>query len=197
LVHRSSACAHPGSRAGSDVAAWPYRSSPAAFLYADQAFSSARAGSFAATPKRASANIVARTLTWGSTPRPMCPHAGHLKTGLEMCRVERMRLSMSSSSSRSPSNASMDRSSRQRRRTCSTILGNQTRCASPAATAHHLRLVPIPSGWRPSPDHRQDRCARDHSAGRVAAAASDPETRVDREWGDTARVRSLPAYGGT
>ena len=36
----------------------------------------------------------------------------------------------------------MDRSSRQRRRRCSTISGNQTRCASPAATAHHLRLVP-------------------------------------------------------
>ena len=86
----------------------------------------------------------------------MCPHAGHLKTGLEMCRVERMRPSMSSSSSRSPSRASMDRSSRQRRRRCSTISGNQTRCASPAATAHHLRLVPIPSGWRPSPDRRQD-----------------------------------------
>jgi len=72
----------------------------------------------------------------------MCPHAGHLKTGLEMCRVERMRPSMSSSSSRSPSRASMDRSSRQRRRKCSTISGNQTRFASPAATAHHLRLVP-------------------------------------------------------
>jgi hypothetical protein len=73
-----------------------------------------------------------------------------------MCRVERMRPSMSSSSSRSPSRASMDRSSRQRRRRCSTISGNQTRCASPAATAHHLRLVPLPSGWRPSPDRCQD-----------------------------------------
>ena len=61
----------------------------------DQAFSSARAGSLAATPKRANANIVARTLTCGSAPRPMCPHSGHLKTGLEMCRVERMRPSMS------------------------------------------------------------------------------------------------------
>jgi len=107
-------------------------------------------------PKRVSANIVARTLTWGSAPRPMCPHSGHLKIGLEMCRVERMRPSMSSSSSRSPSRASMGRSSRQRRRRCSTISGNQTRCASPAATAHYLRLVPIPSGWRPSPDRRQD-----------------------------------------
>jgi hypothetical protein len=44
----------------------------------------------------------------------------------------------------------------QRRRRCSTISGNQSRCASPAATAHHLRLVPIPSGWRPSPERRQD-----------------------------------------
>jgi hypothetical protein len=74
-----------------------------------------------------------------------------------MCRIERMRPSMSSSSLRSPSRASMDRSSRQRRRRCSTISGNQTRCASPAATAHHLKLVPISSGWRPSPDRRQDR----------------------------------------
>jgi putative endonuclease len=40
----------------------------------------------------------------------------------------------------------MDRSSRQRRRRCSTISRNQIRCASPAATAHHLRLVPISSG---------------------------------------------------
>jgi hypothetical protein len=48
----------------------------------------------------------------------------------------------------------MDRSSRQRRRRCSTISGNQSRCASPAATAHHLRLVSIPSGWRPSPERR-------------------------------------------
>jgi hypothetical protein len=154
LGHRSSTCAQPGSRAGSDVAGWPYRSSPDVFLWMDQAFSSARAGSLAATPKRASASIVERTLTWGSAPRPMCPHAGHLKTGLEMCRVERMRSSMSSSSSRSPSRASMDRSSRQRRRRCSTISGNQTRCASPAATAHHLRRVPIPAGWRSSPGRR-------------------------------------------
>ena len=111
--------------------------------------------SLAATPKRASANIVARTLTWGSAPRPTCPHVGHLKTGLEVCRVKRMRPSNSSSSSRRPSRASMDRSSRQYRRRCSTISGNQTRCTSPAATAHHLRLVRgTPLGWRPSPDRR-------------------------------------------
>jgi hypothetical protein len=79
---------------------------------------------------------------WGSAPRAICPHAGHLKTGLVMCRVDRMRPSMSSSSSRRPSRASMDTSSRQRRRRCSTISRNQTRCASPAATAHYLRLGP-------------------------------------------------------
>ena len=38
--------------------------------------------------------------------------------------------------------------------------------------------------------------ARDHPADRMAAAASDPETRIDREWGHTARVRSLPAHRG-
>ena len=94
------------------------------------------------------------TLTWGSAPRPMCPHAGHLKTGLAMCRVERMRPSMSSSSARSPSRSLMGRSSRQRRRRCCTISGNQTRCASPAATADHSRLVLFPSGSRPSSSRR-------------------------------------------
>jgi hypothetical protein len=83
------------------------------------------------------------------------PARGTLEDRIGMCRVERMRPSNSSSSSRRPSRASMDRSSRQYRRRCSTISGNQTRCASPAATAHHLRLVPgNPLGWRPSPDRR-------------------------------------------
>jgi hypothetical protein len=152
LSHRSSACAHPGSRAGSDLAGWPYRSRPDVFLWIDHSFSSASAGSLAATPKRASASIVERTPTWiGSTP--YVPARRTLEDRWEICRVERMRPSMSSSSSHSPSKASMDRSSRHRRRRCSTISGNQTRCASPAATAHHLGLVPIP-GWRLSPGRR-------------------------------------------
>jgi hypothetical protein len=46
------------------------------------------------------------------------------------------------------------RSYGQRRRGCSTISGNQTRYASPAATAHHLRLVPFPPVRRPSPSRR-------------------------------------------
>jgi hypothetical protein len=65
-----------------------------------RAVSRARAGSLAARPKRTIANIVARTLPWGSAPRTTRPQAGHLKSGLEMWRVERMRPSMSSSSSR-------------------------------------------------------------------------------------------------
>ena len=74
-----------------------------------------------------------------------------------MCRVERIRPSMSSSSSRRHSRASTHTSARQHNRRCSTISENQTRCASPAGTAHHLRLVPISSRWRLSPDRRQDR----------------------------------------
>ena len=96
----------------------------------------------------------------GPALRPTCPHAGHLKIGLATCFVERMRPGMSSSSARSPSRSLMGKSSRQRRRGCCTISGNQTRCASPAATSDHSRPVLFLSGSYPSSSRRVSAASR-------------------------------------
>jgi hypothetical protein len=87
----------------------------------------------------------------GSAPRPMCPHAGHLKTGLEMCRVERMCQACRRARRGAPSRASMDRSSRQRRRRCSTIPETRLDARRPRPPLIILDWSPLPSGWCPSP----------------------------------------------
>jgi hypothetical protein len=118
----------------------------------------------------------------------MCPHAGHLKSGLEMRRVERMRPSMSSSSSQSPNRASRDRSSRQRRCRCSTISGNQTRCASPAATAHHLRLLPSRRVGVPRSSLPVGPTSDGNRAGRARVVRRTPRTN---DWVGTSRAHRV------
>jgi hypothetical protein len=86
----------------------------------------------------------------------MCPHTGHFKSGLEMCRVERMRPRMSSSSSRSPSRASMA----GRRATAGAgappFPGTRRDARRPRPRLIILGWSPTPSGWRPSSDRRRE-----------------------------------------
>ena len=86
-------------------------------------------------PNRASATIMARTLTCGAGSGPVAPHWGHVTRGYGCCAQTECRRAFHRDHRANAMRTFTVRPSCHWDRNRSTISGNQTRCASPAGIA--------------------------------------------------------------